>query len=316
VIPTLDWMALATVAAALTALTAAGAMVYSVVGSRSGAARRLQRRLAPSPDLPELVAPRGQAARLVAQGLTPLARLADPGEGGGDAVRGRLSHAGYRAPWAIQLYLAAKAILALLMVAAVLWVNAVQVRPIPYLSLWVIGLASVGYFLPNAWLQRRVRARQVAVDRGLPDSLDLMVTCVEAGLGLDAAVQRVSSEVRLAHPVLAEELALTFLEVKAGVRRTEAFRRLADRTGVRDLKTLAATLNQTDLFGTSVAKALRVQAEGMRSRRMQRAEERAAILSVKMTFPLVLCFLPALFAVLAGPAWVNISAYFLNKGSP
>jgi len=312
----LDWMALAIAAGFLGAFSAAGAMVYSIVGTRSGAARRLQRRLAPSNDLPDLVAPRGQAARLMAQGLTPLARLAKPGEGELDEVRGKLSRAGYRSPHAIQIFLAAKALLTLLFLAAVLWWNAARLQPIPLVSAWAVGLAAIGYFLPNAWLERRVRARQTAIDRGLPDSLDLMVTCVEAGLGLDAAVQRVSGEVALAHPVLAEELVLTFLEVKAGVRRAEAFRRLADRTGVRDLKILAATLNQTELFGTSVAKALRIQADGMRTRRMQRAEERAAILSVKMTMPLVLCFLPAIFAVLIGPAWVNITVDFLKRGSP
>jgi len=106
--------------------------------------------------------------------------------------------------------------------------------------------------------------------------------------------------------VVAEELTLTFLEVKAGVPRTEAFRRLADRTGVQDLRTLAATLNQTELFGTSVATALRVQAEGMRIHRMQRAEERAAVLGAKMTFPLVVCFLPTLLVVIIGPAMVSI----------
>ena len=103
-----------------------------------------------------------------------------------------------------------------------------------------------------------------------------MVTCIEAGLGLDATVQRVALEIAIARPVLGEELMLTFLEIKAGARRTDAFRGLADRTGVQDLKTLAATLSQTEIFGTSVGKALRIQADGMRVRRMQRAEERAA----------------------------------------
>jgi len=100
--------------------------------------------------------------------------------------------------------------------------------------------------------------------------------------------------------------------VKAGAKRTDAFRALANRTGVQDLKTLAATLIQTDMFGTSVAKALRIQAEGMRVRRMQNAEERAAVLSVKMTFPLVLCFLPSLLAVILGPVWINISEAFIG----
>ena len=311
-----DWMALAVTAGFLGATASIGALVVSVVGSRSGAARRLQRRLAPSPDLPDLAEPRSGAARLFAKGLTPLARLATPGEEELVEVKGRLAHAGLRSGHALQIFLAVKVLLALLLLACVLWVNALHLQPIRMISAWAVIVAAAGYFLPNLWLSRKVRARQTAIDRGLPDSLDLMVTCVEAGLGLDAAVQRVSNEIHLAHPVLAGELALTFLEVKAGVRRADAFRRLADRTGVRDLKTLAATLNQTDLFGTSVARALRIQAEGMRTRRMQRAEERAAVLSVKMAVPLVCCFMPALFAVLIGPAWVNISVQFLKGGRP
>lgn len=314
-IPHVDVLALAVATGFVTTAAAVGGMVWSVVGTRSGAARRLQRRLAPSPDLPDLVAPRIDAARAVAKGLTPLARLASPGADRVDQIRSRLSHAGFRSPYAISLFLAVKALLAMVFPAVVLWVSLTRVEPIPHVHAVAVGVAALGYFLPNLWLRGRARRRQTAIDRGLPDSLDLMVTCVEAGLGLDAAVQRVSMEVALAHPVLAEELALTFLEVKAGVRRTDAFRRLADRTGVQDLKTLAATLNQTDMFGTSVSKALRVQSEGMRTRRMQRAEERAAVLSVKMTVPLVLCFLPAIFAILVGPAWVNIAEYFLKGGS-
>jgi tight adherence protein C len=181
------------------------------------------------------------------------------------------------------------------------------------LSAWVLGGAAAGLFLPNLWLDGRVKTRRKLIDRGLPDALDLMVTCVEAGLGLDAAIQRVAAEIVLAHRLLAEELGLTFLEVKAGVPRTDAFRRLANRTGVQDLKTLAATLTQTDMFGTSVAAALRVQAEGMRVRRMQKAEERAAVLSVKMTIPLVVCFLPALLVALTGPAIVSVAVNFVMR---
>ena len=199
-----------------------------------------------------------------------------------------------------------KVLLALCFVVVLLWVNTARLNPISMLPAWGIAVAALGFFIPNIWVARRAAERKRSIDEGLPDTLDLMVTCVEAGLGLDAALQRVAGEMMLAHPVLAEELTLTFLEVKAGARRTEAFRALADRTGVTDLKTLAATLNQTDMFGTSVGQALRVQAEGMRVHRMQRAEERAGVLSVKMTVPLVVCFLPALLAVILGPAWVNI----------
>jgi tight adherence protein C len=311
----LDWIALVVAAGFLLSLGAGGAMLWAVVGTERGAARRLQRRLAPSPDLPDLLETPTAAARLMSQGLTPIARLAQPvGEEELHLLRGKLARAGYRSASATQLFLASKVILALLFLAGVLWANAVRLEPIPMVSAWAVVLAGAGFLLPNLWLEDRVRARMTAIDRGLPDALDLLVTSVEAGLGLDASLQRVATEVALAQPVLAEELTLTFLEVKAGVARTDAFRRLANRTGVQDLKTLAATLNQTDLFGTSVAAALRIQAEGMRVRRMQRAEERAAMLSVKMTMPLVLCFLPSLMAVLIGPAIVNIAVYFLGKG--
>jgi tight adherence protein C len=313
----LDWMALLVAGWFLVSLAAGGAMLLTLVGTERGAARRLQRRLAPSPDLPELAEGRDVVARLLSQGLTPIARLAQPaGEEERHLLRGRLGQAGYRGPLASQAFLASKALLALLAVAAVLWVNAVRLEPIPMASVWAVALASFGFFLPNLWLADRVKARQQAINRGLPDALDLMVTSVEAGLGLDASVQRVAAEIAIAQPVLAEELTLTFLEVKAGIPRTDAFRRLAGRTGVQDLKTLAATLNQTDVFGTSVATALRIQAEGMRVRRMQRAEERAAMLSVKMTLPLVLCFMPSLMAVLIGPSIVNVAVRFLGKGSP
>lgn len=309
----LDWMALLVTTGFLLAASAAAAMVFSIVGTHRGATRRLQRRLAPSPDLAQLAERREQVARLFAQSLTPIARLAMPtGDDELSQIRRALVQGGFRSPTALPVFLAAKVLLTLLGIAVLLWVNAARLTPVPWLSAWAVGVAAAGFLLPTAWLRGRLRSRQASIGRALPDALDLLVTCVEAGLGLDAAVQRVAAEVQLAHRTLAEELKLTFLEVKAGIRRTDAFRRLADRTGVQDLKTLAATLNQTDLFGTSVARALRIQAEGMRVRRAQKAEERAAILSVKMTVPLVICFLPALMSVLIGPAWVNISTYFLR----
>jgi len=309
----LDWMALTVSVAFVLTASAVGAMMYSIAATPRGAARRLQRRLSPSPDLPELsIERKDQLAALMARGLSPLAKLAAPQGGNLSEISRKLVHAGYRSPFAVQVFLGAKVILALAFVAVALWVNAVRLEPIPLMPLWGVALATAGLFLPNVWLATRARERQRVIDEGLPDALDLLVTCVEAGLGLDAALQRVAGEIALARPILAEELALTFLEVKAGAKRTDAFRALANRTGVQDLKTLAATLIQTDMFGTSVAKALRIQAEGMRVRRMQNAEERAAVLSVKMTFPLVLCFLPSLLAVILGPVWINISEAFIG----
>lgn len=310
----LDGMAMAVATSFFLSGGAAIAMLYSVLGTARGLARQRQRRLAPSPDLPELVEHQDAVAQLVANGLSPLAKLARPvGEGELHALRGKLAQAGFREPQAVQIFLASRVLAAVACTAAVLWINALRRQPLPTLPAWVLGAAAAGLFLPNLWLDGRVKTRRTLIDRGLPDALDLMVTCVEAGLGLDAAIQRVAAEIVLAHRLLAEELGLTFLEVKAGVPRTDAFRRLANRTGVQDLKTLAATLTQTDLFGTSVAAALRVQAEGMRVRRMQKAEERAAVLSVKMTIPLVVCFLPALLVALTGPAIVSIAVNFVMR---
>jgi tight adherence protein C len=301
----LDFIALVISTGFVTAIVSAGALLYTIVAEDRGVARQLQRRLAPSDDLPHLSG-REAIARTVAQGLTPLVRLARPKDDEFQHLREKLTQAGLRGAATSQIVLAAKAALALLGAGLVLAANEARPGGLPFPAAWAVALAGAGFFLPNAWLDRRVRARQAALDRALPDAMDLLVTSVEAGLGVDAALQRVSAEMTMAQPALAEELTLTFLEVKAGVSRSEAFRRLSARTGVQDLRTLAATLAQTDTFGTSVVGALRIHSDGMRARRLQRAEERAQKLSVKMTLPLVVCFLPALAAVLVGPAVVNI----------
>jgi len=171
------------------------------------------------------------------------------------------------------------------------------------LGVWLCG---GGYMAPNLWMRSKLQKRQREITHALPDAMDLMVTCVEAGLGLDAAIARVSQELVFVSPVLGSELNLTFLEIQAGIQRGDAFRRLAERTGVEELRGLSAMLIQTEMFGTSVARAFRVHAEGMRIRRMQKAEEKAAMVGVKMTIPLILCILPALMAIVIGPAVVSI----------
>src|SRR5262249_15357147 len=148
-------------------------------------------------------------------------------------------------------------------------VNSQMASPVEFpldvvLAVWICAFA---FFAPNFWLNSKTKERQTALERALPDAMDLLVTCVEAGLGLDAAMSRVSQEMGLAAPILAGEMNLTFLEIQAGIPRADAFRRLAERTGVEDLRALSAMLIQTDVFGTSVARALRVHAEGMRVRR-------------------------------------------------
>jgi tight adherence protein C len=250
----------------------------------------------------------GVVGRLLAR-IAPIARPLRSEEIG--RLRNRLLQGGVRSEHALSAFLGSKVALAVGLLGGFLWYNARRADPVEPAFLVALVACAAGYYLPDAWLSSRTRGRQTAIERGLPDALDLLVTCVEAGLGLDASLQRVAEEVKLAWPEVSGELQTTFLEVKAGIPRIEAFRRLAARTGVRDLKSLSATLAQTEIFGTSVALALRIQAEGIRVRRMQRAEERAAYVGVKMTMPLVFCVLPSLMVIVAGPAALKLMSTLL-----
>lgn len=225
---------------------------------------------------------------------------------GASRLRQQLVWAGFRRPRAPQLFLVAKIALSGGAVAAFAAINATRAQPFDMALPLAVWAGGVGFYFPNLWLRGRVARRQTQLDRSLPDALDLLVTCVEAGLGLDAALQRVADEIALAHPLLSSELRQVFLEIKAGIGRIPAFRRMAARTGSAELRALSATLAQTEMFGTSIGSALRVQAESIRIRRMQRAEEKAAYVAVKMTLPLVVCILPSLIAIVVGPAVVGI----------
>jgi tight adherence protein C len=259
------------------------------------------------------MAPREQFAHTLARLLRPFAFLAKPSKSE-ELSRARLNlvRGGYRGDNALEIFLGLKLFLAPLITIIFLEFNSRLLNPLQFpvdvvIAVWI---CAVTFFAPNFWLRSKIKERQQAIEKALPDAMDLLVTCVEAGLGLDAAMSRVSQEMGLAAPILAAELNQTFLEVQAGVPRADSFRRLAERTGVEDLRALSAMLIQTDIFGTSVARALRVHSEGMRIKRMQRAEEKAAMVSVKMTIPLVLCILPSLIAVVMGPAIVMITKSF------
>jgi tight adherence protein C len=171
--------------------------------------------------------------------------------------------------------------------------------------------AVVGYLLPELWLMWRVQARQHRLRLGLPDALDMMVICVEAGLGLDQAIMRVAQELRITHPQLSEELQLVNMEMRVGKTRLEAMRELARRTGVEDIKALVAMLIQTERFGTSIAQSLRVHSDDLRMKRRQRAEEMSAKTTVKMVPPLVFFIFPALMVVILGPAVIMLMRQFL-----
>jgi tight adherence protein C len=174
-------------------------------------------------------------------------------------------------------------------------------------------LAVMGYVAPAFYIGHKTKLRQKLIRNGLPDALDLLTLCTEAGSGLDQALTKASEELGTAHPALAEELRMITTEIRAGKPRIEAFKNFAARTGVDDVRSLVAMLIQTDRFGTSVADALRIQSDTSRTKRRQAAEERAAKVGVKLVFPLVLCLFPALYVVCFGPVVVRIYRAFLEN---
>lgn len=225
-------------------------------------------------------------------------------------MRARLMHAGYRKPSSLYVYLGSRVLLASGLFALVLisWplagVAGTRVVLGPMMA------AAAGWMLPRLVLSRRIKKRQKALQKALPDTLDLMVICVEAGLGLNQALIRVSEEMESLSGPMSEELQIANLEIRAGTPREEALRNMGDRTNVTDLRQLVAMLIQTDRFGTSIAQALRVQADNLRTARRQRAEEAAAKTTIKMIFPLVLFIFPAMFVVILGPAVFHIIELF------
>jgi tight adherence protein C len=174
----------------------------------------------------------------------------------------------------------------------------------PFLVFMMAAL--LGYMIPESWLTWRIRSRQHKLRRGLADGLDLLVICVEAGLGLDQALMRVSQELKVTHPELSEELQLVNIEMRVGKSRIEALRELARRTGLDDIQSLVAMLIQTERFGTSIAQSLRVHSDDLRTKRRQRAEELSAKTTVKMVPPLVFFIFPALMVVILGPAVITL----------
>jgi tight adherence protein C len=228
-------------------------------------------------------------------------------------VRRTLVKAGYRGGQAPLVFFGARLCLAILL--AVIF-PMVRLFAVPTLtSLWTMVLlvlsAVVGFYLPNLWVRLKTASRKRQIFEGFPDALDLMVVCVEAGLGLDAAINRVAEEMKFSHPILSEEFRLVNWELRAGQAREQALRNLGLRTDLEDVSSLTTLLIQTDKFGTSVAQALRVQSEAMRVKRHQRAEELAAKLPVKLLFPLILFIFPSLFVVIIGPAVIQIARILL-----
>ena len=229
-----------------------------------------------------------------------------PAQEGRNALNTGLVRAGYRRGEAVLVFLGFKIILAAALPLAWVTLAYATAQPGGRLFFVTILMGVLGFYLPTIFIAVRQNQRYDAVLTALPDSLDLMVICVEAGLGIAAALQRVAVEMRLPSPVLSAELAQVNQEMQTGMSRTDALRNLAERTGVAEVYSLVAMLIQTDRLGTSVAQALRAHAESMRTKRRQRAEQLARKATVKLAFPLVLLIFPALFVVLLGPAIIQL----------
>jgi tight adherence protein C len=278
-------------------LVAAGALMLAPTGGGT-LERRLEEVAAEWQSRPTV---EGESrARAFFSGLKRLGSVAPHSAKEMGKLQKRLVNAGYRNSEALPIFFGIRVGLALVLFA--LCATPILITPNLMLAL---GACGIGYMLPSMILGRLAKKRQHLIRLGLPDALDLMVVSVEAGLGLDQAIQRVADEMAFAHPALAEELRLINLELRAGKARSEALHNLGVRTGVDDVESLVAMLVQTDKFGTSVAQSLRVHSDTLRTKRRQRAEEAAAKTGVKMVFPLVFCIFPAVWVVTIGPAIIK-----------
>lgn len=227
-------------------------------------------------------------------------------------LRQQLSYAGLRTESAQSIYLATK--VALLIGGTVFGLIGVGIFSDGTAMWWVmgIGVGLLMFFMPGIVLNSMIKGRKQQIVLSMPDCLDLLVVCVEAGLGLDHAMRKVSEEMAETNPVLSYEISLTNMHLQMGRTREESLQDLSDRNGAEELTSLAQMLIQADRFGTSIAQALRVQSEALRIKRRQRAEEKASKTAVQLLFPLVLFIFPGIFVVLVGPAAINIIEGFLN----
>jgi tight adherence protein C len=234
--------------------------------------------------------------------LEPFAKAMPQSPEGASETRLLLFQAGYREMRHVRIYLGIRVLAALLAFGVVVGTGMAAKS-----LLLAVAAPALGFMLPQFMLKRRVTRRQESIRLALPDALDLAIICVEAGLGLDQALDRIAVEIKSAHPELSDEMELVTLEIRAGKPREEALRNLAIRTGVDDIRAFVAVLIQTDRFGTSIAMALRVHSDALRTERRQRAEERAAKTTIKMIPVLVLFIFPVMFFVILGPVVIQIS---------
>ena len=290
----------------IAAVAVMGALVYALAPGEFGIAGRLSRLL-------NVTAPVREAGFKEKQRERVRETLASVGElvsSKTPSSRSQLMmvRAGFRTPEVMQAINGLRLLLPFVFMAIAFFSGLYRWNA--FLILAVAAL--IGYMLPEIWLVGRIRARQHRLRLAVPDGLDLLVICVEAGLGLDHALLRVSEELAITHPEFCDELQLVTAEMRLGKTRTDALRELARRTGLDDIKALVAMLVQTERFGTSIAQSLRVHSDDLRTKRRQRAEEMAAKISVKMVPVLVFFIFPALMIVVVGPAFIAIARQILK----
>lgn len=282
-------------------------LLYKPQSAATERLRRLGGKEGTMPSGQSSVMPDERPATDIAQKIaSPLNKLLPPSATEAKKLQKVLMHAGFRSPEAPIIYraiqLSSMAGFPLMVAAGC----ALLAKPLGDALIYIIVGFIAGFFLPRYFLARVTKNRQRELRWGLADALDLMVVSVEAGLGLNAAMLKVSSELRDVHPPIAIEFELANLEIRVGRDRDEALRNLAERTGVDDLRSLVAMLIQTDKFGTSIAKGLRIFSDGLRTKRRQRAEQEAQKAAVKLLLPLACFLFPTLFIAILGPAALNL----------
>jgi tight adherence protein C len=290
----------------LTTVVVLLALLYAFSPGEVGMARRLSRVFHASVEAPQQAAASQKATQRMEGMLASVGGLFPASAGQATRSQLMMIRAGIRRPDAMMAMRGIKILMPVAFVAVVYFSKIYLSNPF-----FILLLAAVaGYMIPEMWLSRRISSRQRKLRRGLADGLDLLVICVEAGLGLDQALLRVSQEIRVTHPELSEELQIVNMEMRVGRSRMDALRELARRTGLDDIQALVAMLVQTERFGTSVAQSLRVHSDDLRTKRRQRAEEMSAKTTVKMVPALVFFIFPALMVVILGPAFITLMRQF------
>jgi tight adherence protein C len=292
----------------LLVLVAVGSGVAAAYAGIVEARRRaVMRRVIATAELPLRPAPLQRARRPKRRAiLQRMAKLVPSGWLDDATLRTRLLQAGYEDTGSVQVFATVR--LALLVALPLLAVAIEAGRPLREMSWVVVGAFICAWVIPSGYVQRRIRLRQRKLRNAIPDTLDLLIVCVEAGVSLDSAMLRVSREIQRVHPELAYEFSIVLGKIKTGMPREEAMRELYRRTGVEELRTFVANIVQSERWGTSIARVLRVAAETLRRKRRQAAEKRATTAPVRMALPLVMLILPPLFVVVLGPSVMQLLA--------